>query len=146
MCAKPAFKNFCIGVSSHLANIRNDTKKYLFAYLNLVIKQKKWAMGYVRSRFKESSDTEKASLFHLNREQKNSSKNNVDSMKIGEEVTDDKNIIETEALDYFGALVNGHHDNNLNDTGKPFVPLVCLIFIQDWVNYLLIGRLGLKRI
>ena len=25
-------------------------------------------------------------------------------------------------IEYFGALLNGHHDNNLVDTGQPFVP------------------------
>ena len=81
------------------------------------------SMGYVvRSRFKESSETEIASLFHVNREKKNSSKNNLDSLKIGNQVSDVKQDIESEVLKYFGALFNGHHDNMLHDTGKPFVP------------------------
>ena len=39
LCAKPNIKDFCMGVSSHLANITRDTKKFLFSYLNVVIKQ-----------------------------------------------------------------------------------------------------------
>ena len=30
--------------------------------------------------------------------------------------------IEAKVLKYFGALFNGHHDSNLQDTGQPFVP------------------------
>ena len=140
MCAKPAIKNFCIGVSSLLSNVRKDTKRYLFSYLNVVLKQKDWkevarvrqeikdilmyeAMGYViRSRFKENSETENASLFHVNREKKNSSKNNLDSLKINDQVIYNKNNIEAEVTQYFGALFNGHHNKNLEDTGQPFIP------------------------
>ena len=140
ICAKPAIKNCCIGVSSHLAHIRNDTKKYLFSYLNLVLKQRDWkevarirqeiknillleSMGFiVRSRFQENSEAEIASLFHTNREKKNSSKNNLDSLKIGRNISDNKVDIEAEVINYFGALFNGHHDRNLLDTGQPFVP------------------------
>ena len=82
LCAKPSIRKFCMGVSSNLAGIRKDTKKYLFAYLNVVLCQGNWSevvrvrqqlkeilqqetMGFsVRSRFKENAETEKASLFH----------------------------------------------------------------------------------
>ena len=81
------------------------------------------AMGYViRSRFKENSETEVASLFHLNREKKNSCKNNLETLKIDDVVTDNKKNIESEVIKYFDALFNGHHDNNLQDTGQPFMP------------------------
>ena len=139
-CAKPAIKKFCMGVSTHLANIRRDTKRYLFSYLNVVMKQGDWqevtrirqqiktillqeSMGFVvRSRFKENSEAEVASLFHTNREKKNSSKNNLDSLTIEGQVTSNKDTIEEKVIKYFGALLNGHHDNNLVDTGQPFVP------------------------
>ena len=73
-------------------------------------------------RYKENSETELATLFHVNREKKNSHKNNLDTIKIGDDVTSDKEKIETEVLNYFGALFNGHHDSNLVDIGHPFVP------------------------
>ena len=101
-----------MGVSTHLANIRRDTKRYLFSYLNVVMKQGDWqevtrirqqiktillqeSMGFVvRSRFKENSEAEVASLFHTNREKKNSSKNNLDSLTIEGQVTSNKDTIE----------------------------------------------------
>ena len=73
LCAKPGIRKFCMGVSSHLADVRKDTKKYLFSYLKLVLKQGNWSevtrvrqqlkeileketMGFViRSRFKENA-------------------------------------------------------------------------------------------
>ena len=140
VCAKPAIKMFCMGVSTHLAEIKRDTKKYLFSYLNVALKLKDWSevarvreeiktillqesMGFVvRSRFNENSEAEVASLFHFNRENKNSKKNNLNSLKIGDEISADKNIIEAEVLQYFGALFNGHHDKHLHDTGQSFVP------------------------
>ena len=80
-------------------------------------------MGFVvRSRFQENSSSETASLFHVNREKKNAGKNNLESLKVGDEIITDKLEIEAKVLKYFGALFNGHHDSNLQDTGQPFVP------------------------
>ena len=138
-CAKPSIKNFCIGVSSHLADIRKNTKHFLYSYLKVALKEKDWsevvrvrqqlmeilqyeAMGFVvRSRFKENVETEQASLFHANRENKNFMKNNQNELKIGEVNVDNKDKIEAEVLNYFGALFNGHHNRDLEDTGTPFV-------------------------
>ena len=140
LCAKPAIRKFCMGVSTKLASVRKDTKKFLFSYLNIALKDRDWkevtrireqiktillqeTMGFVvRSRFKENSESEVASLFHVNREKKNSSRNNLESLKIGNVVTSDKLNIEAKVLEYFGALFNGHHNANLEDTGQPFVP------------------------
>ena len=80
-------------------------------------------MGFVvRSRYKENIESEKASLFHLNKENKNFEKNSLESLKINGQVESDKSKIEAEVLKYFGALFNGHHDRNGDDTGLPFVP------------------------
>ena len=80
-------------------------------------------MGFiVRSRFKENIETEQASLFHANRENKNFVKNNLHELKIGDQVISDKAKIESEVLNYFGALFNGHHNRDYVDTGQPFVP------------------------
>ena len=140
ICAKPSISKFCMGVSTHLAHVRNDTKKFLFSYLNLALREGDWkevarvrkeienillqeSMGFVvRSRFKENSESEIASLFHTNREKKNSSKNNLDSLKIGDTICSNKEEIEAEVLTYFEALFNGHHDRNLIDTGQSFIP------------------------
>ena len=140
LCAKPNIKNFCIGVSSHLADVRKDTKKYLFSYLTLVMRQGNWeeiarvrqqlkeimqkeSRGFViRSKFKENAESEQASLFHANRENKNFVKNNHGILKINDDICDNQKKIEDEILKYFGALFNGHHDRDLFDTGTPFVP------------------------
>ena len=76
----------------------------------------------VRSRYKENLETERASLFHANRESKNFSKNNHSELKIDDEVSSDKAEIEAEILGYFNALFNGHHNTDCEDTGSPFVP------------------------
>ena len=84
--AKPAFKQFCMGVSERLTYIKKNTKSFLFSYLGLVTRKGNWkevarvrkeiktmlekeSMGFVvRSRYKENIESEKASLFNLNRE------------------------------------------------------------------------------
>ena len=79
-------------------------------------------MGFVvRSRFKENIETEQASLFHANRENKNFGKNNHSELKIDGKISDNKQEIESEVLKYFKALFNGHHNRDLVDTGSPFV-------------------------
>ena len=117
---------------------RDHTKKFLLSFLKIALTEKNWeevarvreklntmlkadAMGVViRSRFKQNSEEEKASLFHAAREAKND-KNNVNSLKIGGVNVKDQGKIEEEVLKFFGALFNGHHDVNLVDTGVPFV-------------------------
>ena len=81
------------------------------------------AFGYVvRSRFKNNSSEEVASLFHANREVKNAKKNNISSLKVNNDVIKDNKKIEEEVTKYFQALFNGHHNAALADTGVPFVP------------------------
>ena len=140
LLAKPAIKEFCIGVSERLAFVRKNTRRFLFSYLGLVIRKGNWkevarvrkkiktmlekeSMGFVvRSRFKEHLESEKSSLYYLNRENKNFNKNSLQSMKIDGEVTSDKHKKEENVLKFFGALFNGHHDRNGEDTGHPFIP------------------------
>ena len=92
---------------------------YLFSYLGLVIRRGNWkevsrvrkqlktmlekeSMGFVvRSRHRESIESEKASLYHLNRENKNYKKNSLESLKINGQVEHDKEKIEAEVLKYF---------------------------------------------
>ena len=136
--AKPEIKDFCVGFSVQRKLQRDHSKRFLLSYLKLVLAEKNWeefarvrgkldtmlkadAMGIViRSRFKQNSEDEKASLFHAARELKND-KNNVKSLKIGGVTVNDQGKIEEEVLKFFGALFNGHHDVNLVDTGVPFV-------------------------
>ena len=86
--AKPEIKDFCIGFSVQRNRQRADTKRFLLSYLKLVFAEKNWeevarvkekldimlkadAMGVViRSRFKQNSEDEKASLYHAARESK----------------------------------------------------------------------------
>ena len=89
--------------------------------LKEILQQK--TMGFsIRSRFKENVETEKASLFHINRENKNFLKNNHEELKIDGIISNDKKQIEDEILKYYEALFNGHHNSDLVDTGMPFVP------------------------
>ena len=79
------------------------------------------AMGFVvRSRFKQNAEEEKASLYHAAKERTISS--NINSLKIGGQVVTRKEDIEDEVINFFGALLNGHHDSNLVNTGVPFEP------------------------
>ena len=138
-CAKPEIKDFCIGFSINRKRRRDDTKKYLLAYLKAVLVRKNWdevarvkeeldtmlladAMGVViRSRFQQNSEREKASLYHAAREAKND-KNNLSKLKIDGVIVSDKKKIEEKVVHFFTALFNGHHDVNLVDTGVPFIP------------------------
>ena len=53
-CAKVNIRTFCMGVSDHLARIRRDTKRYLFAYLNVVLCDGNWKeVARVRKQLKE---------------------------------------------------------------------------------------------
>ena len=79
------------------------------------------SMGFImRSRFQETLETEKSSLFFMNRENKNFSKGSLSELKINNEVTSDEKVIEAVVMDYLGALFNGHHTRNEEDTGQPF--------------------------
>ena len=137
--AKPEIKDFCIGFSVYRKKQRDDTKKFWLSYLKLVLFEKNWqevarvkelldtmlkadTLGVViRSRFKQNSEDEKASLYHAAREVKNN-KNNVNALKVDGIVIRDKVKIEETVLKFFGALFNGHHNVDLVDTGVSFVP------------------------
>ena len=140
LLAKPAIKEFCMSVSERLAYVRKNTKSFLFSYLTLVIRKGNWreatrvrrelrnlllkeSMGViVRSRHKENLETEKASLFFQNRENKKFKQCSLHELKINGQITSDKKTIEDSVLKYFGALFNGHHDKNGQDTGQAFKP------------------------
>ena len=109
--AKPEIKNFCVGFSIYRKRSRDNTKKFLLSYLKLVLAKKKWeevarvkeklgtmlkedALGVIiRSRFKQNSEDEKASLYHAAREAKND-RNNVTSLRVDGKVIKDQQKIE----------------------------------------------------
>ena len=79
------------------------------------------AFGYiVRSIFKNNISEEAASLFHANREVKNAKNNNINSLKINDDVVSNQEVIEEEVTNFFHALFNGYHDENIVNTGKTF--------------------------
>ena len=92
------------------------------------------AMGFiVRSRFKQTAEQEKASLFHASKESLNSRKA-VSTLKIDGVCTNDDSLIEDHVTNYFTALFNGFHDVNLVNTGQSFVPDDS--FLPDMLNHL----------
>ena len=123
--AKPGIKDFCVIFSKRRSQRRKDTKKFWFAYLKTALLAKDWsevartkeeiqkllledASGYIiRSRFKNNASTEVASLYHANKEFKNSKKNNLNKMKINGVVVEDVKLIEAEVSKFFHALFNG---------------------------------------
>ena len=137
--AKPKIKNFCISFSINRKEQRTQTKLFLLSYLRIALGNKEWeevarikeklnqmlmedAMGFVvRSRFHQNAEEERASLFHAGREMKNG-KNSITKIKSVGKILTDQSSIEKVVTRFFGALFNGHHSTNLQDTGQPFTP------------------------
>ena len=158
--AKPSIKEFCTIFSKRRSLRRKDAKKFWFAYLKTALNARNWeevnrvkekintlllqdASGYViRSRFKNNASNEVASLFHANKEFKNSQKNSLKKLKINGAVVEDGTAIEEEVTNFFNALFNGHHNTRLENTGEAFVPdfsgldtyLAGLGFLPDMVR------------
>ena len=119
---------FCTEFFKKRVKIRNDSKAFWLAYLKIVLVENNWSevarvkciltdmlqedgLGYVlRCRFQNNVSDEVASLFHANKEIKNAKKNNINSLKIYEVVTQNKVTIEEELTGFFRALFNGYHD------------------------------------
>ena len=138
MEAKPAIREFCSEFSKQRKYRRNDSKAFWFAYLKIVLEDKNWtevarvktklmdmlqedALGYVvRSRFKNNVSEEVASLFHANRELVNAKSNSLSSLKINDNVESNQVVIEEEVTNFFHALFNGYHNENMENTGKTF--------------------------
>ena len=139
LCAKPLIKEFCISFSIKRKRERNDQKNFLLSCLKLALAAKNWneisqlkskikvllkqdAIGYkVRCGFHQNAENEQASLYHAAKELKNT-KNHLLNLRIGNDFVSSEDAIEQEVTSYFGALLNGHHDSTLCDTGSPFVP------------------------
>ena len=137
--AKPEIKRFCVIFSIERKKMRDQRKQFLLAYMKTALECKDWgevsrtreqlnimlkedSMGFVvRSRFQQNAEEERASLFHAGREIKNRN-NGISSLKIQGRVVSDSLAIEQEVVHFFTALLNGHHDTKLDDTGSPFTP------------------------
>ena len=118
---------------------RKDSKRFWFAYLKTALNARHWeefarikekinnmimedASGYVIIiRLKNNASTEAASLYHTNKEFKNSQKNSLKKIKINGSVVEDDKAIEEEVTQYFHALFNGYHNSSLVNTGSSFV-------------------------
>ena len=136
---KPKIKEFCISFSIERRIRRNSTKRFLLSYLKIALEKKDWSevsrikselesmlhsdlMGFiVRSRFKQNAEKERASLFHACMERKNGS-NNLNSLKIDENIVKDSRLIEKEVVKFFSSLFNGYHRSDLSVGDKPFKP------------------------
>ena len=133
--AKPKIKEFYVCFSRQ----RNDNKKFLLSYLKIAYQNSNWeevvrikeelnvmlkadAYGFiVRSRHNQNVEEEAASLYHAANEVR-SNRNNIPKLKIEDRVVTDPKIIEGHVVHFFNALFNGHHDQDLVDTGVSFVP------------------------
>ena len=137
--AKPEIKDFCMEFSKHRKRKRRDTVQFLLSYLKIVLSEKNWdevcrvkgelhsmflidTMGItIRSRYQQSSEEERGSLFHAARELKNA-RNNINELKINDIVESNDKVIEASVTSFFGALFNGFHDTALQNTGSSFLP------------------------
>ena len=114
--AKPEIKVLIIRMSAMVARGKRELKEYLMTVLELALVEKNWVevsiirgrlrdmmreecLGYkIRSRLKENLETEKASLFHVNREKKKSKQRGISSLMVGGVEVTDREDIEEEVL------------------------------------------------
>ena len=151
-CFKPLVRKFLIDFSKERQKCRKDTTMFYSVSLQEASQAKDWesiaftknklsqmhqedSIGLiVRSRFQESAEKERASLFHLNREVKKGKLSRIDKLAKEEIVItnglkqtkriilNDKAKIEKEAVNYFSSLFQGYHTTNGNIGPKPFRP------------------------
>ena len=137
LLAKPEIKKFCMAFAIQRKLERSHTKKFLMSWLKIETEEKRWSevqriksrirqmveednVGFiVRSRTQENVNEEKATLYHAAREVK---KTSMDKLKINGVISSSQDHIEAEVINFFSALLNGHHDVNLRDSGSPFSP------------------------
>ena len=146
--AKPAIISFCKSFSSSLAQQKKTFKKFLFALLRQATSRENWTLVaqtkeklniiiqqeahglVVRSRDKQNSEEEVASLYHLRKINKGS----LESLRVGQDcsvgyrhniamvTTKDSGRIEEETVNFTEALLNGRQDRFLQDTKEVFQP------------------------
>ena len=138
--AKEECRALCMRYAAMSARVRRDTNDYLMIMLGCAMREKDWVevavvrgrlkeimnrenLGFiVRSRFKENIESEKAALFHLNREKRKGNQRSVSKLLINGEEVEKKEEIEAEIKDFFGALFQGHHRRGGINSGKTFEP------------------------
>ena len=148
LLAKPTVSSFCKLFSISLAKQRKTFKNFLFALLTKATNQGDWCLviqtreklkaiiAYeangliVRSRNKQNSEEEAASLFHMAKTRKA----NLTKLRVSEDgkvgyrrnvkmvVTEDPARIEQETVSFVDSLLNGRQDRYLQDTGETFQP------------------------
>ena len=146
--AKPACVNFCKSFSVSLARQKKVFKKFLRALLRHATSKGNWSVvsetkeklnkiikqevhGLVeRSRDKQNSEEELASIFHFRQVQKRG----LEKLKVSEDgrigfkknmatvITSDAGRIEAETVAFTDSLLNGRQDQYLQDTGHAFQP------------------------
>ena len=137
---KPEIRKFLQNFSATRARTRRQLKELLIDMLDKALLDKDWDkvamargrlqemlnldnLGFVvRSRFKENEEVERASLYHINREKKNSKVGNVEELFIDGKISKDKKKNEAAVVSYFGNLFAGLHGQNGEPTKKPFTP------------------------
>ena len=150
--AKEESRALCMRYAAMSARGRRDTKDYLMIMLSCAMKDKDWVqvavvrgrlkeimnrenLGFiVRSRFKENIESEKAALFHLNREKKKGNQRLVSKLLIDGEEVEAKEEIEDEIKGFFGALFQGHHRRGGVNSGRTFEPDFSNIIILIYSN------------
>ena len=75
----------------------------------------------MRSRYKQNSKEESASLSHAAKEISND-RNNITALNIDGKVVTDQEHIHSTVTSYFNALFNGFHNTDLENTGIQFSP------------------------
>ena len=149
--AKPECRALCMRFSAMKARSRRCMQDMLRVMLSCAMEEKNWvdvafirarlreimrkeSLGFsVRSRFKENIECEKASLYHVNREKKKGGQKTVTKLLIDNQEVEDREAIQGEICDYFGALFKGHHRRGGRNVGTPFKPDFTLIneFLGD---------------
>ena len=122
------------------ARCKKGLKEMLMVMLECALEEKDWvqvaiirgrlrqimreqSMGFkVRSRYKENLECERASLYHVNREKKKSGQRNISKLLVEGVEVEDKDTVENEVCNYFGALFGGHHRRGGVNVGRPFEP------------------------
>ena len=143
--AKPKIRSFLQNFSTVLARGRRDTKKFLYSMLDIYLSEQNWeqvsfirnrlklmldeeSYGYVvRSRENSALETEKSSIYHVNRVLKKGPSSSLSKLSVGGQVVTDQATIESNIVSFFSSLYNGHHRSTPNssepiDTGVSFQP------------------------
>ena len=137
LAVKPEIATLAKVYSARRCRIRRDTMAAWHILLSMALDAGHWeevsllrarmsamwledSWGFVvRSRCKESSEVEKASLYHMNRERQHSC-NNLDKLKVGDNIVSGRANVEKAILGFFQPLFSGYHAAGEVNTGQTF--------------------------